>query len=44
MVKFVVCIGKNYEKNASFRVVHFGLEIQENRQAQFSTTEISFAI
>jgi hypothetical protein len=23
-------------KNASFRAVHFGLEIQENRQVQFS--------
>jgi hypothetical protein len=28
--------GKNYEKNAAFRVVHFGLEIKANKQVQFS--------
>jgi hypothetical protein len=44
LVKYVVCAGKNYEKNAAFRAVHFGLEIQANRQVQFSTVEIPCAV
>jgi hypothetical protein len=32
--------GKTMRKNEAFRVVHFGLEIQANRQVQFSTVEI----
>jgi hypothetical protein len=31
LVKYVVYIGKNYEQNAAFREVHFGLEIQAKR-------------
>jgi hypothetical protein len=31
---------ENHEKNATFRAVHFGLEIQANRQVQFSMVEI----
>jgi hypothetical protein len=35
-VKYDVCAKKNYEKNAAFRAVHFGLEIKENKRVQFS--------
>jgi hypothetical protein len=34
-VKYVVCAGKNYEKNVAFREVHFWFEIQENKWVQF---------
>jgi hypothetical protein len=32
--------GTTMRKNESFRAVHFALEIQANRQIQFSTVEI----
>jgi hypothetical protein len=36
LVKYVVCIGKNYEKNVAFKEFHFRLEIQTNKKVQFS--------
>jgi hypothetical protein len=35
---------KNYEQNATFRADHFGLEIQTNKQVQFSMLEIPCAV
>jgi hypothetical protein len=43
-IKYVVCIGKNYKQNATFREVHFELEIQAKRQVHFSTVEITCAV